>query len=164
MCHEPFLRVTILHRQCEVSACHAVYYITYSTPSSCVTRYCYGVVEYTFCQQRNFSDGPRCCSGVDGDPSASNVCSEGNHFAIQISTIRQDAVTLVTFMSVFLSSSVHRSHFTKRASARFRHGLPAACLAALFTPILIPRHANDDLRWGSKTLSVSSLVHGRLLK
>eukprot|EP00904_Undaria_pinnatifida_P014125 jgi/Undpi1/9843/HiC_scaffold_28.g12297.m1 len=32
--------------------------------------------KYTFCQQRNFSDGPRCCSGVDGDPSASNVCSE----------------------------------------------------------------------------------------
>lgn len=33
--------------------------------------------EYTFCQERDMFNGAQCCSGVDGDPSADNVCSEG---------------------------------------------------------------------------------------
>ena len=62
--------------------------LTYDVAFSWLPRSSCCVEEYTFCQPRDFLDGPRCCSGAIGDSSTSNVCSEGD--TIQRRSIRQD--------------------------------------------------------------------------
>lgn len=52
--------------------------LTYAIAFPCPSRSPCCVEEYTFCQQRDFSGGPRCCSGAYGDSSSSNACSEGD--------------------------------------------------------------------------------------
>lgn len=62
------------------------------------------VVEYTFCQPRDFANGPRCCSGVEGDVDALNVCKEGK---------------LTTKMAIALESNIRGCHSSEAGMRRF---------------------------------------------
>lgn len=42
------------------------------------------MVANDYCQRRATFDGLQCCSGVDGDPSSTNVCAEGTTVAVVV--------------------------------------------------------------------------------
>lgn len=72
------------------------------------------VQEYTFCQPRDFADGPRCCSGVEDDPDASNVCSEGTVIQLRpelLESVVQQTISPSLKVETIdvLESSVHES-------------------------------------------------------